>query len=291
MNARVDAELVALAAGFGLQPTRVLQTGPGRVTLQARNESGERFVLKTAESPEALAGDVSANALLAAAGLPVPEIVAYVDGSPSVLVLRWIDGDPLSSRSPVEAQREIGRMLRTVHRLPGGPPYSGQPTILGWVTAWTQELAGWWPSVGGTGAQVRRLRGWLDDLAPVLVGRAGCLTLFDGRAEHVLVRGGRVVGLIDLHDVGPGDPAMDLAVLGLTDPDLIAGVLSGYGADEPADELSELPGLPEATGLPGLIGFYLLLRRLAGAEWQLRQGSELEGRLLLDLAVRQTDRD
>jgi Ser/Thr protein kinase RdoA (MazF antagonist) len=110
----------------------------------------------------------------------------------------------------------------------------------------------------------------------------------------VLVSGGRVVGLIDLHDVGPGDPAMDLAVLGLTDPDLIAGVLSGYGADEPADELTglpELPGLPEATGLPGLIGFYLLLRRLAGAEWQLREGSEPEGRLLLDLAVRQADGD
>ncbi len=70
---------------------------------------------------------------------------------------------------------------------------------------------------------------------------------------------------------------MDLATLGLTDPDLPAGVLSGYGADEPEDELTEL------------IGFYLLLRRLAGAEWQLRQGSEPDGRLLLDLAIRQAD--
>ena len=238
MTARVDDELVALAAGFGLRPTRVLQTGPGRVTLQARNGSGERFVLKIAESPGAVAGDVSANAVLAAAGLPVPEIVAYVDGSPSVLVLRWIDGDPLSSRSPMGAAGDRADAADGA-RLPGGPPYSGQPTILGWVTAWTEELAGWWPSAGGTGAQVRRLRGLLDDLAPVLVARDGCLTLFDGRAEHVLVRGGRVVGLIDLHDVGPGDPAMDLAVLGLTDPDLLAGVLSGYGADEPGGRVDE----------------------------------------------------
>lgn len=274
---RIPADLVALAAGVGLRPTRVLQTGPGRVTLQARDASGERFVIKTAVSPGALAGDVGGNAVLAAEGIPVPGIVAYADGSPSVLVLRWIDGDPLSSHSPMEAQREAGRMLRTVHRLPGGPPYSGQPTILGWVTAWTEELAAWWPTVGGTVAHVRRLRHWLDDLAPVLRDRTGCLTLFDGRAEHMLIRDGRLVGLIDLHDVGPGDPVMDLAALGLTDPDLLAGVLSGYGPAEPEGELTEL------------IGFCLLLRRLAGAEWQLRQGSEPDGRLLLDQAIRQAD--
>ena len=277
MDDQVTADHVALAAGVGLRPTRLLQTGPGRATLGARDASGERFVIKTAVSPGALAGDVAANAVLAAVGLPVPEIVAYADGSPSVLVLRWIDGDPISSRSSVKAQREVGRMLRTVHRLPGGPPYSGQPTILGWITAWTEELAAWWPTVGGTAAQVRLLCGWLDDLAPVLASRAGRLTLFDGRAEHVLVRDGQLVGLIDLHDVGPGDPAMDLAALGLTDPDLMAGVLSGYGADEPEEELTEL------------IGFYLLLRRLAGAEWQLRQGSKSDGRFLLDLATRQAD--
>ncbi len=142
MDDPISADLVALAAGVGLRPTRVLQKGPGRVTLQARDASGERFVIKTAVSPGALAGDVAANAVLAAEGIPVPEIVAYADGAPSVLVLRWIDGDPISSRSPMGAQRETGRMLRTVHRLPGGPPYSGQPTILGWVTAWTEEVAG-----------------------------------------------------------------------------------------------------------------------------------------------------
>ena len=276
MHDQVTADLVDLAAGVGLQPMRMLQAGPGRATLQARDRSGERFVLKTASAPGALAGDVEANAILAAEGLPVPQIVAYVDGSPSVLVLRWIDGDPISSRSPLGAQREVGRMLRTVHRLPGGPPYSGQPTVHGWITAWTEELIAWWPSAGGTQDQVGTLRRRLDDLAPVLADRSGSLTLFDGRAEHVLVRDGRVVGLIDLHDVGPGDPAMDLAVLGLTDPDLIRGVLTGY-TDEPEGELAEL------------VGFYLLLRRLAGAEWQLRQGFRIQGRALLDLAARQAD--
>ena len=124
MDDQVAADLVAVAADVGLRPIRMLQSGPGRATLQARDASGERFVIKTAETSGALAGDVVANGVLAAEGIPVPEIVAYVDGSPSVLVLRWIDGDPVSSRSPIGAQLEVGRMLRTVHRVPGGPTYS-----------------------------------------------------------------------------------------------------------------------------------------------------------------------
>lgn len=277
MGEAITEDLTDLAARFGLRLTRILQSGPGRTTLQARDLAGELFVLKTSTTAGELVSDVDANRLLAGEGLPVPEIVAYADGSPSVLVLRWIDGKPISSADPATAQWEVGRMLRTVHELPGGPPFSGRPTILGWITAWTDELVAWWPSAGGTEAQVRRLRGWLGDLAPALAGRVGSLTLFDGRAEHVLVRDGHVVGLIDLHDVGPGDPLMDLAVLGLTDPDLIDGVLAGYGEGVSADVPAEL------------IDFYLLLRRLAGAEWQLRHGSRAEGGLVLSLASRQVD--
>ncbi len=272
MEQQTTPELTDLAARFGLAPTRILQSGPGRTTLQAQDPAGELFVLKTTAAAGELAGDVDANRVLAGEGLPVPEIVAYADDAPSALVLRWIDGDPISSASPAQAQQQVGRILRTVHGLPGGPPFSGQPTILGWITAWTDELAAWWPSAGGTAARVARLRGWLDELAPVLAGRTGSLTLFDGRAEHFLVREGRVVGMIDLHDLGPGDPAMDLAVLGLTDADLIDGVLAGYDDDGS----THIP--------PELIEFSLLLRRLAGAEWQLRHGSPVEGRRLLSLA-------
>ena len=113
-------------------------------------------------------------------------------------------------------------------------------------------------------------------LEPVLAEREGRLTLFDGRAEHFLVRDGRVAGLIDLHDVGPGDPAMDLAVIGLTDDRLIPEVLNGYLAEHEQD-----------SNLRSVIPFYLLLRRLAGAEWQLRNGSTSAGRRLLRLAQRQ----
>jgi aminoglycoside phosphotransferase (APT) family kinase protein len=270
---QIAEQLTGLAARVGLEPTRILQVGPGRATLQAQDRAGRLFVLKTADAPGALTGDVEANRLLAAEGLPVPEIVASVDGAPSLLVLRWIDGDPMTAGSAVGAQREAGRILRTVHALPGGPPFSGRPTIAAWIAAWTEEVAAWWPSVGGTDAQVRGFRGWLDDLTPVLERRGGSLTLFDGRAEHFLVRDGHVVGLIDLHDVGPGDPAMDLAVVGMTESALIPEVLKGYRVEgDHGGDLDEL------------ISFYLQLRRLAGAEWLVRNGAPSTARRLLRLA-------
>lgn len=276
MAPSVSRDVEELAAQLGLRPTRLLQAGPGRATVQVRDDEGSLFVLKTATEPGALAGDVDANQTLSAVDVPVPEIVEHRVGPPAVLLLRWIVGDPISSASPVRTQREVGRLLRAVHTLPGAPPFSGQPTIAAWISAWTADVAAWWPSVGAGGAQVRRLLDRLDELEPVLAARGGRLTLFDGRAEHFLVRDGRVVGLIDLHDVGPGDPAMDLAVIGLTDDRLIPEVLSGYGADH-----------EENRSLRSLIPFYLLLRRLAGAEWQLRNGSSSVGTRLLQLATRQ----
>ena len=242
--------------------------------MQVRDDEGSLFVLKTAEAPGALARDVDANRTLRTAGVPVPEIIDHREGPPSVLILRWIEGDPISSTHPVRTQRDVGRILRAVHDLPGGPPFSGEPTIPAWIRAWTEEMAVWWPSAGGTDGQVGRLREWLDDLEPVLAAREGRLTLFDGRAEHFLVRDGRVAGLIDLHDAGPGDPAMDLAVIGLTDDRLIPEVVNGYLAEHEED-----------SDLRRVIPFYLLLRRLAGAEWQLRNGSTSEGTRLLRLAA------
>jgi len=276
MASSVGSELVQLAGEFALRPTRLLQAGPGRATVQVRDDEGRLFVLKTADAPGGLTGDVDANRTLGVAGLPVPEIIDHREGPPSVLLLRWIEGDPISSASPARTQREVGRLLRAVHTLPGPPPFSGQPTIAGWIAAWTEEVAAWWPSAGAGAAQVRRLLDWHRELEPALVRREGRLTLFDGRAEHFLVRDGRVAGLIDLHDVGPGDPAMDLAVVGLTDDRLITEVLNGYLAEPEED-----------STLRSVIPFYLLLRRLAGAEWHLRNGATSVGTRLLRLALGQ----
>lgn len=269
----VVLDLGGVAAWFGLRPIEILQEGSDRLVAQTEDDQGLRYTLKVAEGVDAFADDVAANGTLAAVGVPVPEVVAYQDGPPAVVVLGWVEGEPLSSSSSARAQREVGRLLRLIHALPAGPSFSGQPTIGGWIEAWTAEIAAWWSSVGGTGSQVRRLRDWFADLAPVLDSREGSLTLSDGRADHFLIRGDRVAGLIDLHDVGSGDGAMDLAVVGLADDRLIAAVRQGYDSDS-----------DETTELNLLIPFYHLLRRLAGAEWHLRAGSRTERDRLLRLA-------
>lgn len=272
-------DLARVATQFGLRPIRTLQERAGRVVAQAGDDQGRKYSLKVAEKAGAFAGDIAANRLLAPIGVPVPEVIDYQHGPPAVAVLGWVDGEPLGLSSPPAAQREIGRLLRMVHSLPADATFSGERTVHGWIRAWTGELAAWWSSAGGSGSQVQRLLGWLDDLEPVLVDRRGSLTLFDGRADHFLIRDRRVVGVIDLHDVGSGDPAMDLAVVGLDDDRLIPPVLRGYMTD--ADQIDELNLL---------VPFYLLLRRLAGAEWHFRLGSEGKGRRLLTLAVDSLER-
>ena len=237
----------------------MLHRRTGRVVAQVGDDGGRLYAVKLDNTPGAFDADVSGNATLAAIGLPVPEIVAHRPGPPAVLVLRWIEGDPISASSPRSAQRHAGRLLRQVHRLPGGPPFSGQPTIEGWITAWTDSLAGWWAGADGSAEQVGRLRRWVADLCPLLADRPASQMLFDGRADHVLVRSGRVAGIIDLHDLGSGDPAMDLAVLTSSDEALLPGVLDGYR-----------PTAVERGELDQLIPFYRLLRRLAAAEWESR---------------------
>jgi aminoglycoside phosphotransferase (APT) family kinase protein len=54
--------------------------------------------------------------------------------------------------------------------------------------------------------------------APATGPRGHDLILFDGRPEHIIVDGDHVTGIIDLAEVCPGDAAMDLAVLAVTDP-------------------------------------------------------------------------
>lgn len=92
--------------------------------------------------------------------------------------------------------------------------------------------------------------------------------LFDARPEHFLVDDGGAVHLIDLHDLGPGDAAMDLAALHLDDPLLTSGVLHGY---RPSDQ--------EREAFDRLIPFFTVIRALASAEWNQRrkQNSRVAG--------------
>ncbi|GIH11118.1 hypothetical protein Rhe02_91850 [Rhizocola hellebori] len=204
--------------------------------------------------------EVAANARLAAAGVPVPRILAAGNG---YLMMEWIEGEGLSSASPNSAQLEAGRLLRRVNELGGGPPYQGNATFTEWMAGWLNHALQWWePGPKRT----REIWAWFEELRPILDTRGQHLMLMDGRPDHFLVRDAKIVAVIDVSELCPGDGVMDLAVMGVSDPVLLPGVLAGYGPPAPDREL---------------LDFYLLLRRLAGAELHLTLGNPaLAGRIL-----------
>lgn len=258
----------AIVAGHGL-PT-------GSVTIHVDRPSrlvarvGD-FAVKADERPDAFARERAAIARLGAAGLPVSRVHASRDEATSHLVLRWIEGEPLSAASPPSARHEAGRLLRRVHAQPESRP----DTIGEWMTDWTTWILAWLTDFAGVPAQrCDEIRAWCRRLQPLMTGR-GTLTLLDGRPEHFVVRDGRIAGLIDLEDVSAGDPAMDLAVLAVADEDLLPAVLDGYA-----------PTREQAAAFDELIPFYVLLRRLAAAKWEHQHGDPARTVRLLEQVAR-----
>ncbi|HEY1488885.1 MAG TPA: AAA family ATPase [Micromonosporaceae bacterium] len=271
----VQFDVGAIVARYGYRAgvIEVLVDRPGRLVARVTIGAGRALAVKVDDDPSAFVPERASIGKLAAHGLPVPAILGFSDLPPAHLVLDWIPGEPLSSRSAPAAQHAAGRLLRRVHALPGGPPYAGNADIADWMAGWLNVAVAWWRSYDDPGsARVDALWRWYHRLRPLLQARGGQTTLFDGRPEHFIVNGDDVVGLIDLHDVTSGDAAMDLAVMGVDDLDLIAGVLAGY----------RLTGA-ERIAYDRLIPFYLLVRRLAAAEWHLRCGDAARTPAMLDL--------
>lgn len=117
---------------------RVLARRPGRIVSRVRTPDGPA-VRKEGGTFDA---EVAAIARLAAAGLPVPRVLAH---EPGRLLLSWTDGDGLSAASSPAAQRDAGRILRRVHDLTAEPD---QPVVR-WIAGWLDAIAGWWPDPAG----------------------------------------------------------------------------------------------------------------------------------------------
>ncbi len=197
---------------------------------------------------------------LAGMGIPVSEVVLVEPGPPAMLVSTWIEGEPVSAQAGPELLREVGRILRRIHREPAAGPLSSHPTILAWIEHWYGLVMAWWVGTGDVDAVTRSLADrWMTEVRPVLARREGCLMLFDGRPDHFLVGRGGQVSLIDVADLQAGEAAMDLAVLELDAPGMVSAVLDGYQAS--AEELA---------AFEVLVPFLVFLRALSGAEWQAR---------------------
>jgi aminoglycoside phosphotransferase (APT) family kinase protein len=239
----------------------------GRLVARVETTVGP-VAVKVSGNAGAFVTEEAAVRRLARAGLPVAAVIAHAEGPPACLVLTWVEGAALSSASSPEAQREAGAILRGVHLLGAGPggAFGGEPSWDLWMAGWLNNVLSWWSTVATVDDTVRReVWAWYDELRPLLTTRGDDLMLFDGRPEHILVRGDGRVGLIDVSELRAGDAAMDLAVLAVDDPDLLDGVLAGYRPD--GEELAVFDRL---------VPFYTFLRRLARAEWYQRFGTAVE---------------
>ncbi len=270
----MDIDLQAVVRGQGIRPEAVerLVDRPDRVVARVETDRGA-VVIKASTYRSGLAPEVAANRRLAALGLPVQEVLAWDDGPPSFAMLSFVEGEPLSSDSPIAVQQEVGRILSRIHSLGGTGPYAGNPTWDGWMEGWLNHALNWWSGQGASGEHVTTARRWFGELRPLLSERGNEQILFDGRPEHFRIDGEQVSGLIDLAEMRSGDAAMDLAVLAVSDPGLLVGITEGYA-----------PNQKEKEAFDRLVPFYLFLRRLASAEWHLQLGAPQFALRMLDLA-------
>jgi aminoglycoside phosphotransferase (APT) family kinase protein len=240
----------------------VLAQRDDRVVLRLR-DPGADLVVKLDAARAAFDEEAAAMRTLAEIGVPVSRIVELQVGPPAMLVTAWAAGVPITSTTDRAVLNHVGTILRRIHSLPATGPWSGHPSIADWITAWIGIVSLWWRERGIDERLVAALSDWLNSIHPLLGDEHGTQMLFDGRPEHFLVDADNILHLIDVADLQAGDPVMDLAVLELDAPGILDPVLQGYS-----------PTFDERQRIDQLVPFYVVLRALAGAEWQVRVGGD-----------------
>jgi hypothetical protein len=225
----------------------------GRATLPA----GVEVVLKVSAKVGDFAAEAAAVRTLSAAGLPVSNVRVLSDGPPSVIALDWTPGRAVDAGDGAQVRRQVVDLLGRVHALRADPPDDRLADPVKRIDGWCGYALKWWFRQDGSRAEnVGRAEAWYQRVRPLIAGRSGSLVLLDGVPDHFLVGPDKQVRLIDVAELRPGDPVMDLAVLHLHAPGLLIGVLDQYRQAEVQDR-----------HLAELLPFYVFLRALAAAEW------------------------
>lgn len=262
MTRETDAVLlraVESAVGAPAGSVELLTRREGRLVARTTAaHPGPALVVKVSARASDFADEARAVSVLREAGLPVARVRGLVDGPPAVIAFDWTPGRAVSADDGVAVRRQVVDLLRRVHELPAQAPYGGtNPDLVTWVDGWTEHALAWWAAQEGvTGVDADRASSWYRAVRPLVEGRAGSLVLLDGRPEHFLVGDDEVVRMIDVTDLQPGDPVMDLALLQLHAPGLLDGVLVDHRQSE-----------VRAAHLDELLPFFVFLRALAAAEW------------------------
>ncbi|MEM9776312.1 MAG: phosphotransferase [Chloroflexota bacterium] len=268
-----DPLKICASEGIKVHSYKILVERPEH--LVAKVETANRpVVLKASTVPNHNAWDERNLKLFADAGLPVQKMLGRGEEPLSYIILSWIEGKPLRDTSPLEAQIAAGRLLHTIHHLEKRPLYDKDYGYDDWMKGWLNVALPWWGKQEGVSASwIDNAWAGFDAIRPLLATRGHHHMLQDGRPEHFIVRDGKLVGLIDVHDGQPGDGAMDLGVIGVFDGPLLQNMLKGYEVDA-----------VEQEKVDQMIPFYVFLRRLAAAEWHSNHGDLAIARRALELA-------
>ncbi|MEY2472016.1 MAG: hypothetical protein QOK28_1345 [Actinomycetota bacterium] len=169
-----------------------------------------------------------AAALRSVAAVPVPEVLWYRPGQPSLLAISAVTGRHISSD---EDWGVVGAALARLHssRVPSDDEIARARGEAAQTPGYLREYASWFRDheVGDLGL-VERLTG---EAAEFFATNVGSVAFIHGdlQPDHVFLDGGAVSGIIDWADCGYGDPVQDLAVVTVDHPEGLDALIEGYG--------------------------------------------------------------
>jgi aminoglycoside phosphotransferase (APT) family kinase protein len=226
----VEAAMAAAAAPVPHKLTRI-PIGDSNIVVRADDPAGRSYAVRLARhTPDRLELERSAMAAAAGAGVPVPAVryagtVVVDDAVESVLVSDWVDGRRLRDLGPAKLRRpglidHIAAVLAAVHSV----PVKGYGNLDGDLDSRWTSFDSWFVDGG--------LR-HLAHSRELAAGHAGMATLLDEAAQrlraerhrlaidrrslahgdfspaNILVRGAKVVAVLDWESAKGGHPALD----------------------------------------------------------------------------------
>jgi aminoglycoside phosphotransferase (APT) family kinase protein len=260
-------ERVSLAWNSTMAVTTVLAEHHERAVFQTRSPQGP-VVVKVDSSVAKHRREESVLRAAGHAGLPVPAVVHSEAGPPPLLVLQFIDGQPLGPGTDRATWRHAGHVLRRLHGLDwpagaGAASWSGRswPDHFRW---WADHERGQWLTDGSLPAPVvHQMHRYLSTTFSDMDQPEPHLLHGDCQTDHYLVGAGspHIAGVLDLGDAVLGDSVWDLAILTLDAPEMLPEIFGGYQPDAATERRAH-------RFLPA----YQLIRRLGSATWMREHG-------------------
>jgi aminoglycoside phosphotransferase (APT) family kinase protein len=171
---------------------------------------------------EVIEKEAAALRLMAAAGLPVPDVLGFRRADPSWILLSHVPHDPDAAVPLVQ----LGELTGRLHSIRPGWP--SPPSWAGFVRSRLElrltAARAYCPDLPDLGDGVTELLTTREEHATSLLH-------MDLRPANICVRDGRIVALIDLANCLTGDPLMELGRIrsyGL----LTEAFLAGYGRED-----------------------------------------------------------